>query len=165
MCLWATSWTRFSRGSLLGEFRCVLGRHKLHLGVDNLTHSFSQKEIMDMECELLISNSKNQAMIALVKEKIGQISDGSSPHCASVLKLGLEKALELKKQKSQPPGVLLLCTNHRCGWWGSPVSYSSVGASIFCPNCEYCFYMQCASCRYSRSNSCTSCQGCGKRFV
>ena len=37
-----------------------------------------------------------------MKENIRKISDGSSPHCAGVLKLGFKKAFELKRMERQP---------------------------------------------------------------
>ena len=66
---------------------------------------------MEMECELLISSFKDPKTIALVKEDIGRISDGSSSHCAGALKLGLKKGFELKKQQR---GVLLRCPRVGC---------------------------------------------------
>ena len=130
--------------------------------------SFSQEKIMEMECELLVSNFKNQKTIALVKENIGRISDGSSPHCADALKLGLKKAFELKKQKCQPPGVLLRCSRYGCARNTSPVSYSVIGSNVYCQDCQYnygSYCMQCAGCSYNRTGSYTSCQSCGKRFI
>ena len=126
-----------------------------------LTRSLSQKEIMEMECELLISNFKNPKTIGHLKEKIGYISDGSSPHCAGALKLGLKKAIEHKKRER---GVLLRCRNYSCGWHHSPVSYSSVGSNTHCLSCgTYC--TQCTGCGYDRTSNYTSCQSCGKRFM
>ncbi|KAF9642138.1 hypothetical protein BDM02DRAFT_3264568 [Thelephora ganbajun] len=62
-----------------------------------------QGNIMEMQCELLISNFKDPKTIALVKENIGHISNGSSYYRSSALKLVLKKAFELKKKKRQPP--------------------------------------------------------------
>jgi hypothetical protein len=87
---------------------------------------------MDMQCDLLTSNFKDPKTIALMQENIGQISDGSSPYCAGVLKLGFRKVFELKTQGS---GVLLQCSNISCGWHSSPVTYSSVGSNVYCPQC------------------------------
>ena len=122
---------------------------------------------MEMECELLTSNFRDPKTIALVKETIGHFSDGSSTHCASALKLGLKKAFELKKKKRQPPGVLLRCSRGGCARNTNPVSYSTNGSNIYCPNCQYNYgnyYMQCTGCSYARTSSYTSCQSCGKRF-
>ncbi|KAF9650018.1 hypothetical protein BDM02DRAFT_3128015 [Thelephora ganbajun] len=69
-----------------------------------------QEKIMEMQCELLISNLRDQKTIRLVKENIGHISDGSSSHCGGALKLGLKKAFELKKKKRQPPAIALTIT-------------------------------------------------------
>ena len=121
-----------------------------------------------MECELLISNFKDPKTIALVKENIGHISDGSSPHCAGALKLGLKKAFELKKQKRQPPGVLLRCSRYGCARNTTPVSYSVIGSNVYCQDCQYnygTYYMQCVGCSYNRTGGYTSCQSCGKRFI
>jgi len=88
------SWMRFSRGSLLGGFRHLQPWvHDLEL-----TCLFSQEKLMEIQCELMISKFRDPKTIALVKEKIGNISDGSSSYCAGALKLGLKKAFELKNQ-------------------------------------------------------------------
>lgn len=55
---------------------------------------FSQKEILEMQCDVLVPDLKSPKTITLVKENIRRISDGSSSHCASALNLVLEKAFE-----------------------------------------------------------------------
>ena len=118
-----------------------------------------------MQCDLLTSSFKNPKTIALMKENIGHISDGTSPHCAIALKLGFKKAFDVKKRER---GVLLRCPNYRCGWYGGTISYSSVGSEAFCPSCSNYrskYYLECVGCGYSRSGSYTSCQSCGKRFI
>jgi len=125
----------------------------------------SQEKIMEMQCDLLISNFRDPKTIRLVKENIGRISDGSLSHCTSPLKLGLKKAFELKKQKRQPPGVLLRCSYTGCGWYSNPVSYASVGTNVYCPNRHGNYYMQCVGCGTNRTSSYTSCQSCGKKFI
>jgi len=124
---------------------------------------------MDMQCDLLISDLRNPTTIALMQENIGNISDGSSPNCAGALKLGFDKAFELKKREGR---VLLQCSNQNCSWHSNPVSYWSVGSETYCPRCpgyEYdCYtryYYQCAGCGYQRSSNNPSCQSCGKEFV
>ena len=64
--------------------------------------SFSQEKIVDTQRDILTSNLKNPKTIALMKENIGNMSDRSSPRCAGALKLGFEKAFELKKRESFP---------------------------------------------------------------
>ena len=130
-----------------------------------LTCPFSQEKIKEMECELLVSNFKDTKAVALVKENIGQSSDGSSSHRAGALKLGLRKAFELKKQKRQPPGVLLRCRNRHCDWHINPVPYSMVGSNTHCPNCSYVYWIECGGCAYGRTGDYTSCQRCGKNFL
>lgn len=121
---------------------------------------------MQMECEALTSNFGHPKTIALMKEKIGRISDGSSPHCAGALKLGLEKAAKFKSQRRRPPGVQLRCGNDGCGWFNGAIPYTTLGLRISCPRCSYIGYLQCVECRYYRdAYSCTACQGCGKDFV
>jgi len=123
---------------------------------------------MDMLCDLLISDFRNPTTVALMQEKIGRISDGSSPHCAGALNLGFEKAFELKKREGY---ALLRCSNSNCGWHKNPVPYSSVGSSTYCSQCAvYSRYghsrhpIQCADCGYPRAGDYASCQSCGKRF-
>ena len=118
-----------------------------------------------MECELLISNFKDQKTIGIMKEKIRHISDGSSTHCACALKLGFKKAIELKKRGK---GVLLRCSRGGCARNTTPVSYSANGSNTYCQNCQYNYgnyYMQCTGCSYSRTSNYTSCQSCGKKFL
>lgn len=133
-----------------------------------LTLPFSHEKIVEMECELLISKFNDPSTIALVKEKLGHIADGTSPHCAGSLKLGLKKAFELKKQKRQPPGVLLRCTRAGCVRHTTPVPYSAVGTSIYCTNCQRnygSYYMQCTNCSSTRTNGDYAfCRSCGKKF-
>lgn len=118
---------------------------------------------MEMECQLLISNFKDPKTIGLVKARIRNISDGSSSHCAGVLKLGLKKASELKKQNR---GMLLRCPRSGCARNTTPVSLSANGSNIYCPNCGYGnYYMQCTGCSYARTSNYTSCQSCRKRFA
>ena len=121
----------------------------------------------EMQCGLLVSDFQDPKTIALAKENIRRISDGSSPHCGNALKLGLKKAFELKKKKKQPAGVLLRCSNSSCTWRSSPVLYSSVGSNTYCPNCNYSgsYYLECVSCGYQRTSSYTSCQSCGQKFT
>ena len=83
------SWEMFSRGSPLGKSFVKLLNH----GVDIKRCSFSRDKIMEMQCDLLISNFRNPATITLMQENIGRISDGPSSHHASPLKLGFKKAL------------------------------------------------------------------------
>ena len=119
-----------------------------------------------MQCELLISNFRNQATIERMTERIENFSDGSSSYCADALKLGLKKAFELKKKKKQPPGVLLRCGYNygSCAWRNNHVSYLSVGSNTYCPNCGN-DYMECVGCGYKRTSNYTSCQSCRKKFI
>ena len=120
----------------------------------------SNKEIMEMQCDLLISSCKNPKTIGLVKENIGHISDGSVPRRADTLKLGLKKAFNLKKQKN---GVKLRCSYYRCGWHNSHVSRSSVPSDGCCSSCRN--WMQCVGCGTNRGGNYASCQGCRKYFI
>ena len=129
-----------------------------------LTCWFSQEELMEMECDLLISKSGDSKTTTLMKEKIGHIADGSSSHCAVALKLGLKKAFEVKKQNR---GMLLRCSRQGCARNTTPVSYSVVGSNVYCQDCQYnygSYYMQCAGCSYNRVSNYTSCQSCRKNF-
>ena len=124
---------------------------------------------MEMECDLLVSNFRDPKTIALVKDNIERVSDGSLSHCADSLKLGLKKAFDLKKQKRQPPGVKLRCNYSSCTWYNNYVSYSSVGSNVYCTMCSRNGwgnrYFQCTSCWQNRTSNYTSCQYCGKRFA
>jgi len=138
-------------------------------GIDDLglMCSFSQEKIKEMECELLVSNFRDPKTVALVKENIGRSSDGSSSHRAGALKLGLRKAIELKKQKKQPPGASLRCGNHQCARHNNPAPCSSTGSALWCLYSSSCcsYYFLCGDCGHQRTSYYTSCQSCGKNFV
>lgn len=157
----ATSWVKFSHGSLL----CKASMRILNSWVNvMLTILFSQDKIMEMECELLISSFKNPHTGDLVTENIGRIADGSSSHSANALKLGLKKAFDLKKP---PPGVKLRCSWTSCSSYNNHVSVSSIGTNLYCQMCSNrrssCW--QCVGCGYNRTGNHTSCQNCKKIFV
>ena len=122
-----------------------------------------------MQCDLLMSNSRDPKMVELVKGKIGYIFDGSLPHCADSLKLGLKKAVDLKKKERQPDGAKLRCANGSCAWYNNHPPYSSVGPNAYCRmcigNCRGSYYLQCVGCGYSRTSSYPSCQRCGEEFI
>jgi len=67
-------------------------------------------------CGLLTSNfCGGPGTVALAKESIGHISNGSSFHSDGALKLGLKKVFELKKQQRAVPSQR-----------NSPATYSCV---------------------------------------
>ena len=136
-----------------------------HHGVEDfeLIRLSSHKEVMEMQCDLLMSNSRDTNTIKLVKGNIGHIFDGSLPHCAGSLKLGLRKAFDLKKKERQPPGVKLRCSYSGCSWYINHVSFSAVQPNCCCSMCGR--WMQCVGCGYSRTSNYASCQSCGKRFI
>ncbi|KAF9785437.1 hypothetical protein BJ322DRAFT_830823 [Thelephora terrestris] len=125
----------------------------------------AEEKIMEMESEIFIPNLKDPKLIGLVSDNIGRIADGSSPHGAGALKLGLKKAVESKKQSR---GVLLRCPRNGCLWFNTPAAYASVGANIYCPYCYGVYggyYLQCVGCSYQRTSSYASCQSCQKKFI
>jgi len=153
----------------VGYFR-VRASPNLNPGVNTtLTCSISQEKIMEAQCELFISSFKDPKTVTRVREIVDDISDGSSPHCAGALKLGLKKAFDLKKQSRQPPGVLLRCPYASCTSYNNHVAYASVGSYAYCRNCQnYGWgsrYLVCVGCGYARNGGYTSCQSCGKRFL
>ena len=121
---------------------------------------------MEMQCELLVSSFKEPQAIERMKENIRRVSDGSSPHCAGALKLGFEKASNLKKK---PVGVLLRCPRTACPWYVNHVSYSTVGPDTYCTQCRkrgrIRSYLQCVGCGSDMTSNRTSCQKCGKKFL
>ena len=130
-------------------------------GVDDfeLICSSSHKDIMEMQCDLLTSDFKDPKTIDLVKKNIEQISDGSLPHRADSLNLGLRKAFNLKKQGS---GVKLRCVYYNCSLRDRHVAYSSQPSG----RCSYCGqWMQCVGCGTGLNGSRPSCRSCGKRFT
>lgn len=106
-----------------------------------------------MQCDLLVSNFKDQKTITLVKENIEHISNGSSSHRAAALQLGLEKAFEFKKRRGQHSVTQLRCSRLGCPSSINHVSYSSIGVdAVFCQTCSnlghYNWYLLCAGCGY-----------------
>lgn len=114
-----------------------------------------------MQCNFLVQNREDPNTIALLKENIRRISDGSSSHSARALDLVLEKFFQSKKQGK---GEKLRCHYYNCAWLGSLISYSSVRFHVYCPMCEHCV-LQCNGCGFKRISSSSSCQGCGRKFV
>ena len=134
-----------------------------------LTHSISQEELMDVQWDLLVAKPNHPGMVALVRDKIEDISPGSSSHRAGVLKVALKKGFELKKKKRQPPGVLLRCPNiYECA---RLVSRSETENSLFCRLCSLCepyyarYFFECSSCGFKRAGDYVTCQNCGVRFL
>ena len=119
-----------------------------------------QKEVTEMQCDLLISYFKNPETVTLVKENIFRAQDGSFPHQAAAFNLVFKKAFEVKKLLPQA-GVKLECVNSHCP--RSLFSYSSIGPSVYCASCG--FYVRCANCGCNRLGEYTSCQSCKKRFI
>ena len=135
--------------------------------IPTLTLLPSQDKIMEMECDLLISGFKSPKTIELVNEYIGRMADGSCSHSAKALKLGLQKAIDLKKQ---PPGVMLRCSWTSCTSYNNHISISSIGVNVCC--CQMCHsrgyynhYFQCVGCGTNRAGNYLSCRSCGKRFI
>ena len=143
------------------------------VSVRELTRSFSQEELMDFQWDLLIANFKDPKTVALVRDRVDDISPGSSFHRASVLKIALKKAFELKKKKRQPPGVLLRCSNSNCTRYRNHVSCSKVGLALTCSLYHHphpwgipvSYYFQCVSCGSNRTGNYKSCKECGVRFA
>ena len=120
---------------------------------------------MEMECDLLVSNFNNLKTVERMKENIRRISEGSSSHSAGALKLGLEKAFDLRRN-----GAWLRCPYTACAWYTNYVSHSAIGQNALCQNC--CDngwgkrYLQCSGCGNNRtSNKLKSCQSCKKNFL
>lgn len=127
-----------------------------------LTYSFSHKELVQVECDLLVSRFNDPKTVALVKENIMRISDGSSSHLAGVLQLGFEKAFE--KKKRLPPGAKLRCSWEDCPSYSDLVLCSSLGKEVYhCKTCSN--YLRCAGCGYKKTGSHTTCKQCGKVFI
>ena len=129
----------------------------------------SHNEIMEMQCDLLMSNSKDPKMMGLMKENIRSISDGSLSHHGDSLKLGLWKVFDLQKRKRELPGVKLRCSSGWCALSGKYPSFSTIGSTLHCPLCinagRGTRYFTCVGCGHVRSTSSWSCQRCGKQFV
>ena len=131
---------------------------------------FSQKELMDIQWDLVIPNFKDPKTIAFVRGKVEDASFGSSSHRAGVLNVALKKALEFKRKNRQPPSVLLRCPTTYCTGYNNPFLYATVGSKLYCQWCrnsvppQKC-YLQCAGCGASRTGAYESCQSCRGKFV
>ena len=136
---------------------------------------FSQEELMETQWNLIMANFKDQKMAGLVRENLADISSGSSPYRADVLRLGLKKAFELKKKKARPPvppaPVQLQCSNSNCAWHTTQKwNLSSIGSALSCHLCAAQGrsgdnYYQCTGCGFNRTGNYASCQGCGVMFA
>ena len=118
--------------------------------------SLRHKDIQEIQCDLLISSFKNPKTIALVKENIEHISDGSLPHRADSLKLALKKAFTNRN------GVKLQCYGGGCSRRNVHLSRSSIRSDNRCSNCGG--KMECVECRADWYGD-PSCRGCGKNHI
>ena len=119
-----------------------------------------------MESKLFILNLKDPKLIGMMSGDIERVANGTPSHFAGALKLGLKKAVELKRRSK---GVLLQCL--QCGgklYFNSDWRGSNNGSGPLCPNCSGSWnkiYMQCGFCGNSGMvGDYTSCQNC-KRSV
>ena len=142
---------------------------------------FSQEELMETQWDLVMANFKDQKTAGLVRENLADMSSGSSPYRADVLRLGLNKAFELKKKKTRAPvppvppappaPVQLQCSASDCAWHSTQKwKLSSIGSDLFCHLCiaqgrSNVNYYQCTGCGFNRTGNHASCQGCGAMFV
>lgn len=110
-----------------------------------------------MQCGLLVLNFKSPKTVALVKEKIGHISDGSLSHRADSLKLGLKMAFRRKD------GIMLQCYSRSCLLYNNHVSRFSVRSNYSCSNCGS--LMECVGCRADWTDGNSSCRRCGKNII
>ena len=132
---------------------------------------------METQWDLLIANFEDPKTAALMRENIEDISSGSSPYHAGALKLGLKKAFELKKKKTQAPAppappevVWLRCSDSNCEWHRTQMwRLVDIGTDLFCCLCPVHHrgnsYYQCTNCGSNRTGNCASCQGCGAMFA
>ena len=120
-----------------------------------------------MQCDLLTSNFKDWKAMSPIKKSIERIqqSGGSLSHCGGLLKLGLRKAFELKKQRRNPPGVKLRCAYSGCQMYDTTISYSSARSNGLCPGPYINHWLDCAGCGSERVGDHASCVSCGKTFV
>ena len=121
---------------------------------------------MEVQYKLLISNFKDPKTIALVKDTVGRVSDGSSSFHAGAMKLWLKNAFEFKKQMS----VRLQCSRNGCPRNKNPVPYMVAGSDVLCQLCKHGYgerMMRCNGCKSNRSvsNLRRSCGSCGKKFA
>ena len=123
---------------------------------------------MDILWDLLITKSNTPKIAVLIRDKIGDISPGSSSRRAGVLKVALKKAFELEKMEGQYPGVRLRCPNYTCkrSRLNPGVSLSEIGTDVIC---KLCYNpggrpFLCASCRFGRTGDYAWCLGCRKWF-
>ena len=94
-----------------------------------LTHSFSQGELMDFYWGLRTEGFDHAQIVALVRDEIEDI------HRASVLKVALKKAFELKK-KRQPPHVPFGCSNFHCPSHNTNVLHATLVPNRLCEMCN-----------------------------
>ena len=114
-----------------------------------LTCLFSQEKITKMESELFILNLRDPKLAGMMKGDNGRVADGSPSHFAGALKLGLKKAIELKRRSK---GVLLQCPG--CGGkaYFNSNWYTPDESGPFCTNCPSSWNrtrMECGFCRNS----------------
>ena len=115
----------------------------------------------------MILNLKDPQLIGMMSGDIGRVADGTPSHFASALKLGLKKAIELKRRSK---GILLHCSE--CGsqlYFKSDWYRTNYESGPPCPSClgswsEAYNVMECDFCRQGVIGGYISCQNC-KRWT
>lgn len=131
---------------------------ELHLWLDT-----TQKEVMETSNERFIPGLRDPRLISLINEKIGRISTESPSHLVGVLRLGLKKSVESKKQFV---GATLRCYSESCRRRTTLLLYSSLGQGGRCPYCNS-SDVYCSGClRTKMGLDCPSkCEYCQKYFL
>jgi hypothetical protein len=101
-----------------------------------------------MQCDLLVPDLQSQGTMALVKENIKCISNGSSPYRAGALNLVLEKGIRVQVQGK-----------------GKGCEIARIALGCRGPN-FYTMHAQCAECGWNKTHiRYLPCKNCGKDFV
>lgn len=131
----------------------------------------SEQQVIEMECQLLFSEFKDEDMMARVQEKLDNMPGNHLAHCAGAFKLGLRTALGLDPRKPDPPliqteGVMLRCRSRYCpGYWESfPFSLVGSGKDRACPRCNS-YFLHCTGCGQVRNGNLARCSSCRKKFL
>ena len=123
---------------------------------------------MDIQWDLLVAKPNHPGMVALIRDKIEDISPWSSYQRAGVLKVALKKAIELKKKKKEPR-VLLRCNRHGSTHYYNDTSLSKIGMNPFCPcskpGTPFVYWFVCCNCGFERKGDNMRCQNCGRSFL
>lgn len=119
--------------------------------------------VREMQCQLLISSSRNEGVTTATEEHIRGLAGGQAPHRYAALSLGFKMAVGEKRRSPSvgtdfPAGPTLQCSNPDCSQRGRPLFVRDIGEKTVCQICRW--RLRCCVCGRFRKPDRPNCSGC-----